>query len=36
MQLKGQFKMTNVNPEVYKILKMTGFTKFMKVEEKQP
>ncbi len=33
-QLKGQFKMTNVNPEIYKVLAMTGFTKFMKVEKK--
>ena len=30
-QLKGQFKITNVSPEIYKILAMTGFTKFMKV-----
>ena len=35
MQLKGQFKMTNVNPEIYKVLAMTGFTKFMKVEKKK-
>jgi anti-anti-sigma factor len=34
MQQKGQFKMTNVNPEIYKVLAMTGFTKFMKVEKK--
>jgi len=33
MQLKGQFKMTNVRPEIYKVLAMTGFTKFMKVEK---
>ena len=32
MQQKGQFKMTNV--EIYKVLAMTGFTKFMKVEKK--
>ena len=32
MQLKGQFKITNVSPEIYKVLAMTGFTKFMKVE----
>ena len=31
---KGHFKMTNVRPEVYKVLAMTGFTKFMKVEQK--
>ena len=35
MQLRGQFKMTNVNPEIYKVLAMTGFTKFMKVEQKK-
>ena len=34
MQQKGQFKMTNVNAEIYKVLAMTGFTKFMKVEKK--
>lgn len=34
MQQKGEFKMVNVSPEVYKVLAMTGFTKFMKVEKK--
>ena len=34
MQQKGQFKMTNVSPEIYKVLAMTGFTKFMMVEKK--
>ena len=34
-QLKGQFKITNVSPEIYTILAMTGFTKFMKVEQKK-
>ena len=34
MQQKGQFKMTNVSAEIYKVLAMTGFTKFMKVEKK--
>ena len=34
-QLKGQFQITNVSPEIYKILAMTGFTKFMKVEQKK-
>jgi anti-anti-sigma factor len=34
MQHKGKFKMVNVNPEIYKVLAMTGFTKFMKVEKK--
>jgi anti-anti-sigma factor len=35
MQLKGQFKIINVSPEIYKVLAMTGFTKFMKVEQKK-
>ena len=35
MQQKGQFKMTNVSPEIYKVLNMTGFTKFMKVEQRK-
>lgn len=35
MQQKGQFKITNVSPEIYKVLAMTGFTKFMKVEKKK-
>ena len=34
MMKKGQFKMVNVSPEIYKVLAMTGFTKFMKVEKK--
>ena len=34
MQQKGQFKITNVNAEIYKVLAMTGFTKFMTVEQK--
>ena len=33
MQQRGQFKMTNVSPEIYKVLAMTGFTQFMKVEQ---
>ena len=33
MQHKGQFKMTNVRPEIYKVLAMTGFTKFIEVEQ---
>ena len=32
-QQKGVFKMTNVRPEIYKVLAMTGFTKFIKVEK---
>ena len=35
MQLRGKFKMTNVCPEIYKVLKMTGFTQFMTVEMKK-
>lgn len=35
MQHKGQFKITNVSPEIYKVLVMTGFTKFMTVEQKK-
>ena len=31
---RGNFKMTNVSPEIYKVLAMTGFTKFMTVEQK--
>ena len=34
MKEKGQFKIVNVNPEIYKVLQMTGFTKFMTVEQK--
>ena len=34
-QRKGQFKITNVSPEIYKILAMTGFTKFMKKKKKK-
>ena len=35
MMKHGTFKMTNVSPEIYKVLNMTGFTKFMAVEQKQ-
>lgn len=35
MMKKGQFKITNVSPEIYKVLAMTGFTKFMTIEKKQ-
>lgn len=34
MMSKGQFKLINVNPQIYKVLVMTGFTKFMTVEQK--
>lgn len=33
MMKKGQFKIINVKPEIYKVLQMTGFTKFMTVEQ---
>ena len=32
---QGKFKMTNVRPDIYKVLAMTGFTKFIKVEKKE-
>ena len=35
MMKKGKFRITNVSPEIYKVLAMTGFTKFMTVEQKQ-
>ncbi len=35
MMKKGKFKIVNVSPEIYKVLQMTGFTKFMTVEQKQ-
>ena len=34
MMKRGEFKIVNVNPEIYKVLQMTGFTKFMTVEQK--
>lgn len=34
MMKKGTFKIVNVSPEIYKVLNMTGFTKFMTVEQK--
>ncbi len=34
MMKRGKFKMTNVSPEIYKVLAMTGFTKFMPIEQK--
>lgn len=34
VQHKGHFKMTNVAPGVYKVLAMTGFTKFIRVEQR--
>jgi len=35
MMKKGKFKMTNVSPDIYKVLAMTGFTKFMPIEKKE-
>lgn len=35
MQQHGQIKMTNVSPEIYKVLAMVGFTQFMKIEQKK-
>jgi len=34
MMKRGRFKITNVSPEIYKVLNMTGFTKFMTVERR--
>ncbi|MBR6867422.1 MAG: STAS domain-containing protein [Prevotella sp.] len=34
MMKKGTFKIINVRPEIYKVLSMTGFTKFMTIEQK--
>lgn len=34
MMKRGDFKIVNVNPAIYKVLQMTGFTKFMTVEQK--
>ncbi|MBR6867483.1 MAG: STAS domain-containing protein [Prevotella sp.] len=33
MMKKGHFKITNTRPEIYKVLQITGFTKFMTVEQ---
>lgn len=35
MMKKGKFKMTNVSPDIYKVLSMTGFTKFMTIEQRK-
>ena len=34
MAHRGKFKIINVGPDIYKVLQMTGFTKFMTVEQK--
>lgn len=34
MAKRGKFKIINVSPDIYKVLQMTGFTKFMTVEQK--
>ena len=31
---KGKFKIINVRPSIYKVLQMTGFTRFMVIEQK--
>ena len=36
MKEKGQFKIVNVCPAIYKVLQMTGFTKFMTIEQMPP
>lgn len=33
--IKGEISMINVNPAIYKVLDMTGFLQFMKVEAKK-
>ena len=33
MTLSGQVKMTNVKPNIYKILVMTGFTRHLEIEQ---
>ena len=33
MKEKGQLKIVNVNPVIYKVFQMTGFTKFMTIEQ---
>ena len=33
MNLSGQVKMTNVKPNIYKILVMTGFTRHLEIEQ---
>ena len=33
MKEKGQFQIVNVNPAIYKVYQMTGFTKFMTIEQ---
>jgi anti-anti-sigma factor len=35
MDLGGQVKMTNVRPNIYKILVMTGFTRHLEIEQYQ-
>lgn len=32
---KGTFKIINVSPKIYKVLQMTGFTKFMTIEQSE-
>jgi anti-anti-sigma factor len=35
VQIKGEISMINVNPPIFKVLDMTGFLQFMKVEQKK-
>lgn len=35
VQIKGTVKMINVSPDIYKILEMTGFTRFLEVVKKK-
>ena len=32
---KGEVRMINVNPSIYDVLEMTGFSQFMKIEKKK-
>lgn len=34
MAKRGKFKIVNVNTDIFKVLQMTGFTKFMTIEQK--
>ena len=34
MMKKGKFIIINVSPDIFKVLQMTGFTKFMTIEQK--
>lgn len=36
MKENGQFKIVNVSPAIYKVFQMTGFTKFITIEQTSP